>query len=142
MIVLRRWFGAWLSRNDGTAAVEFAIVGPLFLVLLSGIISYGGYFWLAHALQQIANDAARVAVAGLDANERQTLAQGVLQNEMTSYAYLNAKAAKVSVNSQPQSLTVQISYDASGSPFWALTKLVPMPATTIQRSAVIQLGGY
>lgn len=142
MVFLRRCLKSWFRREDGAAAVEFAIVGPMFLVLLFGIVSYGGYFWMAHAVQQITNDAARAAVGGLTASERQNLAQAVLQSEMGSYAYLSPQAATVSIVNQNQTLTVQVSYNASGSPFWAMTKLVPMPSSTIQRQAVIQLGGY
>jgi hypothetical protein len=48
---------------------------PAFIVVLLGIMSFGGYFWLAHSVQQLANDSARAAVAGLNASERQQLAR-------------------------------------------------------------------
>ncbi|MCC7268336.1 MAG: pilus assembly protein, partial [Caulobacteraceae bacterium] len=31
--------------SRGAAAVEFAFVGPVFVLMLCGIMAYGGYFW-------------------------------------------------------------------------------------------------
>lgn len=131
-----------LYDASGTSAVEFAIVGPVFIVLLLGIMSYGGYFWLAHAVQQLANDSARAAVAGLSASERQSLAQSTINSEVQSYAFLNATSATVSVTSQTNSMSVSIAYDASSTPFFSLRGLVPMPPSTITRNATIMLAGY
>src|ERR1700761_8291537 len=78
-----------IGRDErGAAVVEFAIIGPAFVVILLGIMSYGGYFWLAHSVQQLANDGARAAVAGLDANERQQLAQAAITSELQNYVLL------------------------------------------------------
>ncbi len=123
-------------------AVEFAIIGPVFVVLLLGIMSYGGYFWLAHAVQQLANDSARAAVAGLDVAERQSLAQSTINAELQSYAFLTPSSAVVSVNNQTDSMTVSVAYNASRTPFFTLSPLIPMPPSTITRTATIKLAGY
>ena len=68
----------------GAAALEFALVAPLFLLTLFGIVAYGGYFWRAHSLQQVANDAARAALPGLTATEREALARTVASSEVAS----------------------------------------------------------
>ena len=132
----------WLQCRSGASAVEFAIIGPAFIVLLMGIMSYGGYFWLAHAVQQLANDSARAAVAGLSASERQSLAQSTINSEVQSYAFLNASSATVSVTSQTNAMTVSVAYNASNTPFFSLSGLVPMPSSTISRDATIKLAGY
>lgn len=126
----------------GAAAIEFAMVVPFLLVLLLGIISYGGYFWIAHSLQQVANDGARAAVAGLDAAERTSLAQASMAAAMQDYAYLSADDAQIVVDNQDQRLTVKVRYDASGSVFWAMSQFVPMPSPSIARESVVRLGGY
>jgi len=132
-----------LRRDErGVAAIEFAIVVPFLLLLLLGIVSYGGYFWIAHAVQQLANDGARAAVGGLDDTERRSLAQSSMTNAMTSYAYLTSSAAQVTVDSQGQRIAIRVAYDASASPFWAMRTIVPMPSSTIRREAVVRLGGY
>ena len=63
------------ASRAASAAVEFAIVGPVLLLLMSGIFTYGGYFLTAHTVQQLANDAARASIAGLDDTERLALAR-------------------------------------------------------------------
>lgn len=126
----------------GVAAIEFAIVLPFLLVVLIGIVCYGGYFWTAHAVQQMANDGARAAVAGLDDAERRSLAEASLQGAMTEYVYLAGSAAQVSVDSQGQRIAVRVAYDASDSVFWAMNEFVPMPSPTIRRQAVVRVGGY
>jgi Flp pilus assembly protein TadG len=126
----------------GSAAVEFAIIGPAFVVVLLGIMSFGGYFWLAHSVQQLANDSARAAVAGLNATQRQQLAQSTINAEVQNYVFLSTSTVTATVNNQTTAMTVSIAYDASGTPFWALSGLIPMPSTTITRSATIKLAGY
>ncbi len=131
-----------LRSRSGAAAVEFAFVGPMMVVLLLGIMSYGGYFWLAHSVQQLANDAARAAVAGLSASERQSLAQATISAELPNYAFLTTSGMVTSVNTQTTAMTVSIAYNASQTPFFALGGLVPMPSSTITRTATIKLAGY
>jgi Flp pilus assembly protein TadG len=135
-------FRSFGRRQDGAVLVEFAILGPVLLVMLLGIIAYGGYFWLSHAVQQVANDAARAALSGLDTAERSSLAQSSMTGSLANYAFLDAASAHVTVASDAINLKVSVRYDASASPFWALGGLVPLPSSTITRQASIRLGGY
>jgi Flp pilus assembly protein TadG len=126
----------------GNAAVEFAIVFPLLLIFLFGIVCYGGYFWIAHNIQELANDAARAAVAGLTDAERQSLAQSSVIEEIAKYDVLSPSLVSVSYRGDSQYFTVAVSYDASATPFWTAAALLPMPSQTIIRSASIRLGGF
>jgi len=52
-------------RNQrGAAAVEFALVLPIFIALVFGIIQYGFYFWTAETANSAAREAARRVVVG------------------------------------------------------------------------------
>jgi len=126
----------------GNAAIEFALVAPVFLMFVMGIVSYGGYFWLAHNLQELANDAARASIAGLTSEERSSLAQSAFDSEVSTYGALTPGNAQVLYNGDQTNFTVSISYDASASGFWVADGLIPMPSSTIVRSASIRLGGY
>jgi Flp pilus assembly protein TadG len=130
------------GAEDGAIAVEFALLGPLLIVMILGICAYGGYFWMSHSVQQLANDAARAALGGLDTTERQSLAQQVVTSEALTYPSLDGSRIHLSLVDTTTQLTVNVAYDASGSPFWAAAGLVPMPSTTFTRSATIKLGGY
>lgn len=48
-----------VHEERGGAIVEMALVLPLLLALLMGVLLYGQYFMLAHSVQQAANDGAR-----------------------------------------------------------------------------------
>lgn len=126
----------------GVAAIEFAFVGPILIMLMFSILCYGGYFWIAHAVQQLANDSARAAISGLDDTERKSLAQSSLTAGMVEYGYLKPSAAAVTVVRNNDKLSIKVVYDASGSGFWGMSKLVPMPSSKIERSAAVRLGGY
>jgi len=54
-----------MKRTDrhGVAAVEFALVAPLFFFLLLGMIEYGGYIRVTQMMTNISRDAARAAAA-------------------------------------------------------------------------------
>lgn len=128
--------------ESGATAVEFAMISPLLILMAAGITGYGGYFWISHSVQQLANDSARAAIAGLDSAERASLAQQAVSSEQINYAGLDPSRIRVTEVDNATTLLVQVSYDASNSPFWALQGLAPMPSTTVVRQASIRLGGY
>jgi Flp pilus assembly protein TadG len=130
------------GAESGAVAVEFAILGPVFLILVIGTMVWGQYFWISHAVQQLANDSARAALAGLDSTERASLARTTLSSEVTAYANLRPSAATMAIADSSDSLTVSISYDASSATFWAFAGLVPAPPRTVLRQATVRLGGY
>lgn len=131
-----------LARSDrGASAVEFALVAPLFLLILLGILAYGGYFWRAHALQQVANDAARAAIAGLTAPERASIARATVQSEIGRLGGIEPARAAVTVSEEEDAILVTLAYDARQDVFFQLP-LVPMPAPVISRIAAVRLGGF
>lgn len=137
----KRLVGGLWSR-EGTAAVEFAILAPVLILLLIGIVVYGGYFLIAHSVQQLANDSARAALAGLSDTERKSLAANCLSTELASYSFLDPKLVQLGYADQAQVMTVNIAYDASANPLWALNGVIPMPSSAIVRGASVQVGGF
>jgi Flp pilus assembly protein TadG len=128
----------------GTSAVEFAMLAPLFIVLLLGIVAYGIYFGASHSVQQIAADAARTAIAGLNQTERQTLVSDFIAHDVAGYPFVDPN--KLTVNAQDSvadgsQFVVSVSYDARNLPIWNLFPKLPLPGTTIQRQSTIRVGG-
>jgi len=58
----RWWRARGRTLDRGAAAVEFALVMPLLLLLFVGIVDYGRYFFDSVSLRQGAREAARQAV--------------------------------------------------------------------------------
>ena len=57
-------------KSRGSYAVEFALVAPIFLTILSGIVEYGNYYSQQMRIVGVARDAARVGAATMKKNEQ------------------------------------------------------------------------
>jgi Flp pilus assembly protein TadG len=130
--------------QHGASAVEFALLLPLFLMLVFGIVVFGSYLTMVHDVQQLAAEAARTSVAGVTNNERNSLATGYVAQNASSYPLLAPN--NLTVNAAPSSsnanvYVVTVNYNAAGSFIFSLP-FVPTPATTIVRSAAIPYGGF
>lgn len=129
-------------RRVGSAAIEFAILGPLMIVLMMGMVVYGGWFWLAQGVQTLATESARAALGGLDAAERTRLANAFVAAEARSGAGIDPQTLSVAVESDASVIRVRVAMDASGHPIFAMAGLLPPPPRRIERSAVVHVGGF
>lgn len=135
-----------LARHEGgTTAIEFAFVAPVLLLLLFGIMGYGYVFGIYHSIQQMAAEAARSSVAGLNDAERARIAQDYVAANAGAYAFIDPAKVKVrtlQTGPQQQSFEVAVSYDMTGSLYDRLSRLADLPQPLIERRAVVQRGGY
>lgn len=135
----------FLRRADGASAVEFALVCPIFLVMLFGIICFGAYLSVVHGVQQIAAEAARAAVAGLTDAERAALAQGNIDVNAKYYPLISPARLRLdaaATDAATSVFAVTVRYDASDMFIFNLPEFVPAPPRLVVRSAAIQRGGY
>jgi Flp pilus assembly protein TadG len=135
----------FIRDTGGVSAIEFALLMPVFVVLICGMITMGLYLGVAHSVQQLASDAARVSIAGLNEAERVQLAEAYVTQNAGSYALLRAGAVVAEaghLGGSADRFEVRISYDASSLPIWQFAGLLPMPSETVKRTAVIWRGGY
>jgi Flp pilus assembly protein TadG len=132
------------ASRAGTSAVEFALLSPLYFMLMFGMAAYGIYFGASHSVQQLAADAARVAIAGLSAEERRALAADFVARNGSTYAFVDAGKLAIELgdsSADPTQFVIGISYDARGLPIWNLFDGLPMPDMTIARRSTIRIGG-
>lgn len=133
------------DAESGSIAVEFAIIFPVALIFFMGLLAYGIYFGAAHAVQQLAADAARASVGGLNDAERASIAHAHVAASGGAYPLLDPDRISVSARSleaDPSQFEVRLRFDAGELPIWAFSGLVPLPDKTIERVAVIKRGGY
>lgn len=124
----------------GATIVEFALLLPILICLLMGIIGYGQYFLLAHSVQQIANDAARATVPGLSATERASLARQSVTDDVAALGQFAATRVSSRIDESGNSVAIQITLDGRGmAPF--ASAIVPLPSPVIARRAVVRRGG-
>jgi len=122
----------------GVAVIEMAIVLPILLVILMGIVTYGDWFLTAHSVQQVANDAARASLAGVNATDRASIVNGSVATSIQRGGTLNASHASVAIDDDGATLVVHLSYDASSNPLFTAS-LLPPPEKIIRRDAAIRL---
>lgn len=133
------------TDQSATTAVEFALIAPILLLLVFGIIGYGHAFGVYHGVQQLAAEAARASVAGLDDAERERLARSFITRNIGSYAFLEPSKLTVrttAMGAPAPSFEVTVVYDYSDSIFNRLSSMVALPMPLVERRAVVQRGGY
>lgn len=131
-------------ETSGTTAIEFAMLAPLFILLLLGMVAYGIYFGASHSVQQIAADAARTAISGLDQEERQSLVDGFVHRNAGGYPFIDLQSLTVSArdsSADASQFVVSVRYDARSLPIWNLLGDLPLPAMVIARQSTIRVGG-
>lgn len=134
---------SFARSTRGTSAVEFALLSPLYFLLMAGIAAYGLYLGTSHSLQQIAADAARAAIAGLSADERQDIALRYVAANAGTYPFIEARHLTVGVgDGDAGRFVVSLDYDARSLPIWNLFDGLPLPQVTIVRRAAIRIGGF
>ncbi len=135
----------FVAGRDGAIAVEFALIAPVFLMIVFGILIYGSYLAIIHGVQQLAAEAARSSVAGLNEAERSSLANAYVAGNVNAYPLIDPTYLSVNAATSPSDanvFVVTVNYDASRMFLYSLPTFVPAPSPAIARSAAIPRGGY
>lgn len=135
-----------LGRSEsGVAAVEFAIVSPVLLMMVFAVIVYSIYFSAFLGVRQAAAEGARAAMAGMSTAERSQLAIARATAVMSGYTPLIGATAQPVITATQQGtglLKVTVTYNIAGSPILGYGTFVPLPTTTIQSYVVVANGSY
>jgi Flp pilus assembly protein TadG len=77
------------SSRRGAAAVEFALIAPLFFLLLFGIIEFGRALMVQQMLVNAARAGARIAIlaGSTDANVQTTISNYLSAAQVSGYTY-------------------------------------------------------
>ena len=145
MVFVKRHFWILCRERTGTSAVEFALISPVLLMLAFGIIVYGLYFGAAHALQQIAAEAARSSVAGIGNDERSTLARQSVDRALSGSSLFRKEDVSVAVGDDPGDpdiYMVTLTFDSRSMGFGSVSGLVPVPSVILSRTMRVRRGGF
>lgn len=102
----------WRKRTEGQALVEFALIAPLFLLLVLGVVEFGKAWNVAQSLDDAVREGCRVAVVFNPTTTLDTVASKMNAN-MLSARIDTAKAIKSVTGFQggtDTSTTCSISY--------------------------------
>lgn len=135
-----------LSRcQTGLAALEFAVLAPVLLMLAFSVIVYSIYFTTLYGVRQASSEGARAALAGLSSAERITLAQQRAQVVAESFRAIVGGNNPFVVQAQSEGtdvFKVTVSYDMSGSPIMKYAGFLPLPSTTVEATTRVTNGSY
>lgn len=127
--------GLTLARGErGAAIVEMALVLPLLLALLMGVLVYGQYFMLAHSVQQAANDGARASIIGLDAADRSAVASRAVSRSLQAVDGTHS----VAVSETTEAITVAVAFTVPQDSL-VRSSFVPSPGNVIRARATFEL---
>lgn len=134
----------WLAADGGMAAVEFALVAPLLLLLAFGIVVMSIYLAAWIGVIQAAAEGARASVAGMGAAERQSLAASRVQAVVSGYSPLLDPAKVVTEYPSVQTgyFSVKVTYPVLELGLSHYSALAPVPSASPSRTATVTTGGY
>jgi Flp pilus assembly protein TadG len=141
----RGGMGSLHNARSGVAALEFALVTPILLLMIFAMLAMGIYLMFVHEVQELASSTARSSVAGLNEAERNSLAQQFVANAVANSALLNAADVSLQTTTSGTPATnyaVTISYTLKDTPIPMLASLIAVPLNNISRTSTIEFGGY
>lgn len=98
--------GRLRACRAGSVAVETALILPVLLLMLLGIIEFGRLMWVNSSLQYAAEEGARYGLAHSTAASSEITA--LVQSRLT--AVVNPAAVQVAVASSTASISVTLTY--------------------------------
>lgn len=138
----------WARQGeDGNAMVELAIVLPLLMLLLYGIISFGAVYLVDQSLKTAASDGARAALAGTIECKEASLAQQQAMQDLSylavsptvtvQTAYTPCSSAPLNTSGSGEPLTVTVTYPYGQAPLVPASGFFPwVPASITAVSKV------
>lgn len=139
-----RQYGHWRrlpGDRRGAALIEMALVLPVLMLLIMGIIVFGEWLSFANALQQSANEGARASLSGLSQDERALTARQTVTDTLSHYDGIDQSKVAIGVQDDGATLKVTVNYDMSDQPVMKLP-FVPIPDKTISRSSAVRLSSF
>jgi Flp pilus assembly protein TadG len=132
------------AAEGGMAALEFALVAPLFLALAFGIVVVSLYLAAWIGVVHAAAEGARASVAGMGPSERQTLASDRVQAVISGYAPLldTAKVVVAYPAAAAGYFSVSVTYPVAELGLASYSALTPVPSLSPTRTATVTVGGY
>lgn len=133
-------------RHDrsGGAAVEFALIAPVLLLLFAGIAVFGIFLGAAHNLRLVAAEAARASVGGVTDAERASLARTTVSRSLTNGAMFKPGSVTVQVGTDPTNAdvtVVTVTLDATSLGLGSFARLVPQLPSLLTSTVSVRRGG-
>jgi len=120
---------------DGAAIIEFALVAPMFLMLVFGTIEYGRLLWTQQALQQTAIAGARCMAIAHGAIQSSPCASAGSYSATSTNSYIENIASGWGLSVQDSNITL----DSTGADCGGTSGLVEVKITISFTTPVPQI---
>lgn len=128
--------GTWRTPDRGAAAVEFAIILPLLLVLIAGIVDFGRVFYVNTLASNAAREGVRMVALGFHA-DAPTRARAAAPGVEPGFGTLVTPSVGACTSGGVASYTVSV----TGFGWVFLDAFIPLAAPSISRTATMRCGG-
>ena len=119
------------KKEDGAAAVEFALIVGVLAILVFGLLEYGLAFWQVQNLRAATREGARVAAVGGDQDEIRAAMVGSAAGSLTGAEAISFPP-DCDADSMGEEMTVRITGGFSGSVQEAFEVSIPfLPPFTL-----------
>ena len=128
-------------REDGVAMTEFALILPIFMVIVAGMLGFGRVFFYWIQANHVANETARWAIVDRNPYEPQTLQQHAANSATTEF---NNGGDQTTVCIQRQGATLDIGDPLTvtvAKPF-AFVPILGIAKITIRASSTMRVENF
>jgi Flp pilus assembly protein TadG len=120
------------KKEDGAAAVEFALIVGLLAILIFGLLEYGLAFWQVQNLRAATREGARVAAVGGDQAAIEAAMVSSAAGSLTGGETISVVPAVCDDDTRGQQITVTITGNFSGAVQESFDVSIPfLPAFTL-----------
>jgi Flp pilus assembly protein TadG len=124
-------------QRRGTAVVEFALIAPLFLLLLFGIIEFGRVVMVQQLITNAAREGARMAVIeGANDSTIETDIEDRLAGSSVPGATCSISLTADPVNGDRKVVTVSVPFNQVS---WLSVPMLPMTPETLTSQCVMRM---
>ena len=129
-----------LQREDGVVAVEFALILPILLVIMFGIIEFGFVLFEKQVITNASREGARAGIVQAATKPSEAAIQSVVNTYLTRAGLHTLSADKIVVTgaelAHPNYLTVQVDYTYT---FLVLSRLTGgSPSLTLSATTIMK----
>jgi Flp pilus assembly protein TadG len=130
-----------IAACDGSAVIEFALVAPIFLMLLFGSIEFGRLLWTQQALQQAAIAGARCMAIAQGAIQSSACAASGSYSATSTKSYIETAASGWGVSVQDADITLDNAATCGGTTGFSQVTITNTFNTPLPQIVQLAAGG-
>lgn len=133
-----------LSCSRGASAIEFALILPVLLLIVMNIFTCAIYLGAAHNLRQLAAEAARASIAGINDAERTALALQSVKAGLASGSLIRPGSIDTAITddpADPQLYRVTLTFDARSLGLASVPGIALVAPAVLTSSFSVRRGG-